>query len=178
MERPFGYHEVNLVGALQFCACTPAKANNISIEVAEGWDDSTPQRDVLLSCSNGYSATLYRMDFDKAESLGLLLCSVARGMRRMAQSIDEDSESEPDLDELSEKVIKESAYEGGLSVRARKVLRRALKDEGITSLSKLTEDRLRDIKNCGPHTVAEIRRWIVSRQTELSPTSANTEIES
>lgn len=163
MELPHGYQEVNLIGSVNFSACTPLRADAIAIEVAEAWDDTTPRRDIILSCSNGYAATVYRMDFDKAEALGLLIASTARQMRRMAQSIDEDAKVEESIDELSEKVIKESAYEGGLSVRARKVLRRALNDEGITSLKKLTVERLQDIKHCGDCTVAEIRKWIESR---------------
>lgn len=168
MDQLIGYHEINSLGKVRFTACTPAKSDEICMDIAEGWDDTTPRRDVLVSCSNGYSATIYRMDFDKAEALGLLLCSAARGMRRMADSIDADSQKEANANELSEQVIKESAYagSGGLSVRARKVLRRALKDEGITSLDKLTDARLADIKHCGKTTAAEIRRWIELRASE------------
>lgn len=163
MQRPTGYNEVNVIGAVNFTACTAAAASDICIEVAEAWDDGTPRRDIILSCAFGYAAEMYRMDPDKAEALGMLIVAAARGMRRIAQSIDEDARQEASAWELSEDVIKESAFDGGLSVRARKVLRRALNDEGITSLEKLTVERLQSIKHCGQHTVAEIRKWIEAR---------------
>jgi hypothetical protein len=82
------YDEVNDTGSINFNGCKPIGECGIVITVAEGWDDSTPRRHILLTCAGGSSGTEYSMDVDKAEALGLLIISAARGVREMAAQID------------------------------------------------------------------------------------------
>ena len=49
--------------------------------------------------------------------------------------------------------------EFSLSVRARKVLQRAIREEGLQMVEDLTADRLRVIRGCGPTTKKEILEW-------------------
>ena len=73
------YDEINETGSINFNGYAIGECGR-SITVAEGWDDSTPRRHILLTCEGRSNGTEYSMDVDKAEALGLLILSAARGM--------------------------------------------------------------------------------------------------
>ncbi len=91
-RRDSRWDEINDVGTVEFTACAPREPDGINIVVADCWDDSTPLRRIMLTCNGAVSAIEYTMDVDKAEALGLLLCSAAREMRTLATQVDADME--------------------------------------------------------------------------------------
>ncbi len=93
-DRGGQWDEVNEIGTVCFNGCTPIPPSGIEITVSEGWNDATPLRRVLLTCHGGSAATEYHLDFDKAEALGHLLLSTAKGMRDMAEALDREAASE------------------------------------------------------------------------------------
>lgn len=86
------FTEVNDVGTVNLTGCCPIVPQGIHLTVSEGWDDANDLQRVLLACHCGTHAAEYRLDFDKAEALGLLLVSAAKGMRQMLASMREDSD--------------------------------------------------------------------------------------
>lgn len=82
--------EVNDIGTVNLTACCPIVPQGIHLTVSEGWDDANDLQRVLLACHAGTNATEYWLDFDKAEALGLLLISAAKGMRRMLAKMKEE----------------------------------------------------------------------------------------
>ena len=87
------YDEVNEIGTICFSGCKPIPPAGIEITISEAWDDSTPRRQIMMTCHGGASATEYTMSVDKAESLGLLIVAAARGMREMIASMEKDNEN-------------------------------------------------------------------------------------
>ena len=67
--------------------------SGIEIVVAEAYDDSTPLRLVLLTCHGGTVGVEYRLNPDKAEALANLLLSAAKGVRHMAEVLDEEAQA-------------------------------------------------------------------------------------
>lgn len=89
MGKPTGFDDISTIGSVSFCGCKMAEPDGIQISVCEAWDDITPRRFIVLCVSTGLHAAEFNMDVDKAEALGLLLCSAARGMRDMSRRLDE-----------------------------------------------------------------------------------------
>lgn len=81
--------EVNDVGTVNLTSCCPIPPQGIHLTVAEEWDDANDLQVVLLTCHSGSHAAEYRLDFNKAQALGLLLISAAKGMRKMLASMKE-----------------------------------------------------------------------------------------
>lgn len=91
-----GYDEVNVVGSMAFSACTHnPDADGFEVIVSEAWDDTTPVRNVLLTCHAGPTGVVqYALDLDKAEALARLLLSAANQMRWMINQLEKVDENE------------------------------------------------------------------------------------
>lgn len=86
------YDEINEIGTINFNGCKPIAPAGIEITVSEAWDDSTPRRQIMMTCHGGSTGTEYTMDVDKAEALGHLLLSASRQMREMVAHLEAEAD--------------------------------------------------------------------------------------
>ncbi len=86
------FDEINQVGTVYTNGISVVSRDNdglFMLAVSEAWDDTTPRRQIHLTCGHGDGVSRYSLEPDKAEALGLILLAASRGMKEMITHLEQ-----------------------------------------------------------------------------------------